>query len=324
MSDIKVSVNVLSYKHAKYIRQCIDSILAQKVNFKYEIVVGEDCSNDGTKEILLEYKEKYPDKFVLLLNEENMGVSKNSYNVKLYCSGEYITGCESDDFWTDEYKLQKQVDFLDAHPEYIAVGSNSVAVDENGKNPRVHLFPWQVNKRYTMKHYIKYGYIIHGNTLMYRNVLPYRDEKYAQLRFAEPTMPDVINRISLYDRGDIYVMPDITHAHRSGDAAPTSFTAQQKTRALELTEMYFRIVNNITAYFDGKYDLEPLKANRVASILRSKMTGSLPIEKEAFRALWRKLPFRLKWLSLCRCCQKSLRRMLHRVAGKLMKNRATQ
>lgn len=77
MDEVKVSVLVLTYKQAKYISKCLDSILSQKVDFRYEIVVGEDCSNDGTKEMLLEYQKLYPDRFVLLLNETNMGPSLN-------------------------------------------------------------------------------------------------------------------------------------------------------------------------------------------------------------------------------------------------------
>ena len=71
---------------SEYIKER-NRLLAQKVNFKYEIVVGEDNSQDGTREILLEYKEKYPDMFTLLLNDENMGAARNNHNIKLHCRG---------------------------------------------------------------------------------------------------------------------------------------------------------------------------------------------------------------------------------------------
>lgn len=315
MNEIKVSISIITYKHAKYIRKCLDSILAQKVNFKYQIVVGEDCSNDGTREILLEYKEKYPDIFVLLLNEQNMGASKNSYNVKLYCTGEYILGCEGDDFWVDEYRLQKQADFLDANPEYVAVATNFVLVDAKGNNPVRSLYSWQTNKRYTLKHYLRYGMVLHGGTFMYRNLTPYRDERYIKLVFAEPTMGDVIHRVLRYDKGDVYVLPDITHAHRSGAETPTSFSAQQNKKALYYTKMFFRIVDNVTAYLDRKYDLEPLKANRMGAILQAKVLGSLPMEETEFKELWNSLTPRLRRLSISRCVQKIARNGLHKVAN---------
>ena len=121
-----VSVTVLSYKHAKYLPACLDSLLNQKTTFEYEVVVGEDCSNDGSKEILCHYLERYPDKLKVIFNEQNIGASRNGYNVRRLCRGKYLTGCESDDFWCDEYKLQKQVDYLETHPEIAAVGANFI------------------------------------------------------------------------------------------------------------------------------------------------------------------------------------------------------
>ncbi len=127
-----VSITVIAYKHAKYLPACLDSLLGQKTNFDYEVIVGEDCSNDGSREILLDYMARYPDKLKVIINEENLGASKNGYNVLQQCRGKYIAGCESDDFWCDEYKLQKQVDYLEAHPEISAVGSNHFYVDDDG------------------------------------------------------------------------------------------------------------------------------------------------------------------------------------------------
>lgn len=319
MNDVKVSVCVITYKHAEYIRKCLDSILAQKVNFKYEIVVGEDCSNDGTREILLEYKEKYPDIFVLLLNEENMGASKNGYNVKLHCQGMYHTSCEGDDFWIDEYKMQKQADFLDQHPEYVAVASDCVAVDINGNNPKRVMLPWQTNKRYTLKKFLRHGMVTHGSTMMFRNVMPYHDEKFKKLRFAEPTMGDVITRVLLYDKGDIFVLPDVTLAHRSGAANPTSFSFQQKGKSMYYTRMYFRIVDNVSAYLDGKYDLEPLKANRMSAMVRSYILGRLKNEKEEFKAVWKEMSFRLKWLSATRGIKRMFKVFFQGIARKIIR-----
>lgn len=318
MSDIKVSVTVLSYKHAKYIRRCLDSILNQKVNFKYEIVVGEDCSEDGTKEILLEYKEKYPDIFVLLLNEQNMGVSRNAYNVQQHCRGQYVTGCESDDFWVDENKMQMQVDFLDTHPEYSAVATNTVNVDHEGNNPEPCLMKWQVNKTYTLKHFLRYGMVIHGNSLMSRRRTQQDPERYRALIFAEPTMTDVIFRVSLYDAGKMYVLPILGHAHRDGANDKTSYTAAQKERSVEISKMYFRIVDNITAYYNGKYNLEALKANRLGSVLRMRLLNRNRMNMAEFWELWRTLPWKYRLLSLERCIQKLSRDILRKI-GRVMR-----
>ena len=323
MGDIKVSISVLSYKHGPYVRQCLESLLAQKVNFKYEIVVGEDCSQDGTREILLEFKEKYPDKFVLLLNDENVGAARNNHNIKLHCRGEYIATCESDDFWIDENKLQRQVDFLDQHPEYVGIASNLVKVDVNGKNPKVQLMPWQLKKDYKLKHFLKYGLITHGSTMLHRNIIPYRDEKYVKLRFSAPTMGDVLTHALLLDYGDIYLEPAITLAHRSGAATPTSYSYQQKQKALHYTRMYFDIVDAINEYFGGKHDFAPLKANRVGAILRSSAGGNLQIDKEDLRQLIKEQSPKLRRLCYRRGVQKIWRNLLHKVGRRIFRKKVS-
>ncbi|MBR4864030.1 MAG: glycosyltransferase [Oscillospiraceae bacterium] len=317
MDDIKVSISVLSYKHGPYVRKCLDSLLAQKVNFRYEIVVGEDFSNDGTREILLEYKEKYPDIFTLLLNDENVGAARNNHNIKLHCRGKYIATCESDDFWIDENKLQRQVDFLEAHPEYVGIAANYVNVNVEGKNPRVQLMSWQLNKRYRLKDYLRYGLPSHGSTMVHRNIIPYTDERYVKLRFSAPTMGDVLTHALLLDYGDIYMESAITLAHRSGAATPTSFSAQQKKKAMDFTRMYFNIVDSLNVYFDGKHDFTPLKANRVGAMLRSGLSGNLEIDKADMKALLKEMPLKLRLLCYSRCIQKTWRNLLHKLGRKL-------
>lgn len=129
--NVLVSVHMVTYQHVNFIHQAIDSILMQKTNFKYEIVIGDDFSTDGTREILKEYKRKYPDKIKLLLNKKNIGGLKNGINVKKNCVGKYIAFLEGDDYWTDENKLQSQVDFLENNEDYIAcyTGVNVIGND---------------------------------------------------------------------------------------------------------------------------------------------------------------------------------------------------
>ena len=128
-----VSVAVLTYNSEGTIRQCIDSILMQETDFDYEIVVGDDCSIDGTQDVLREYKNCHPDKFTLLLNERNEGISKNYQRVLTHCRGEYVALCEGDDYWTDECKLRKQVAFLESHVEYGFVGTYSQLLLSDGQ-----------------------------------------------------------------------------------------------------------------------------------------------------------------------------------------------
>lgn len=113
-----VSVLAMTYNHELYIAQALEGILMQKTNFDFDIVVGEDCSTDNTRKIVLEYADKYPGKFKLLLHEHNIGAIANQIAVIKSCTGKYIAICEGDDYWTDPLKLQKQVDFLEANNDY--------------------------------------------------------------------------------------------------------------------------------------------------------------------------------------------------------------
>jgi len=120
---IKVSVHVITYNQGKYIREALESVLSQKVNFKYEIVVGDDFSTDSTRSIIQEYADKYKDIVKPLLHPYNLGPKglEGKYNFieTLYaCRGMYVALLEGDDYWNDTNKLQAQIDFLDKHPDY--------------------------------------------------------------------------------------------------------------------------------------------------------------------------------------------------------------
>ncbi len=128
---------MLTYNHEKFIAQAIEGVMMQQTDFKYELVISEDCSTDGTRIICRKFQEKYPDKIKLLLPEKNLGVIKNSISTLRECTGKYIAICEGDDFWTDKLKLQKQVDFLEKNPDYGLVHTDYIVVDENNDQRQV-------------------------------------------------------------------------------------------------------------------------------------------------------------------------------------------
>lgn len=125
-NPIVVSVFMITYNHEKYIAEALDSILMQEVDFRYEIVVGEDCSTDNTRQILSEYQDKFPDKFKLLLHDENIGMIPNVIATMKACTGKYIAMLEGDDYWTCPLKLQKQVCFLKEHPQVSMLFQNAL------------------------------------------------------------------------------------------------------------------------------------------------------------------------------------------------------
>jgi O-antigen/teichoic acid export membrane protein len=113
-----VSIHCLAYNHKDYIAQAIESFLMQKTNFQFEIIIGEDYSTDGTREIVFDYEKKYPDLIRVITSDKNVGMNENALRTKIAARGKYISFCEGDDYWIDPLKLQKQVDFLEENPDY--------------------------------------------------------------------------------------------------------------------------------------------------------------------------------------------------------------
>ena len=108
-----VSVHMITYNHEPYIRQAIEGVMMQKTNFEFELVIGEDCSQDKTREICFEYQKKYPEKIRVLWWHENVTkFGGNGRRVTTHCRGEFIAFCEGDDYWIDPFKLQKQITLM--------------------------------------------------------------------------------------------------------------------------------------------------------------------------------------------------------------------
>jgi glycosyltransferase involved in cell wall biosynthesis len=128
----KASVLIITYNHEKYIAETIESIVSQKVNFDFEVVIGEDLSTDGTRNICEKYAAKYPGLIRLLPSDKNYGAVGNEVRTLKACTGEYIALCEGDDYWIDNSKLQKQIDFLDANPDFSLSFTAIEVIDETG------------------------------------------------------------------------------------------------------------------------------------------------------------------------------------------------
>ena len=119
--EILVSICCITYNQKNYIRDTLEGFVSQKTNFSYEVLIHDDASTDGTADIIREYARRYPEKMKPILQLENQ-YAKGLYNVSgTYnfprARGRYIAMCEGDDYWTDRYKLQRQVDFMEAHPD---------------------------------------------------------------------------------------------------------------------------------------------------------------------------------------------------------------
>lgn len=139
----KVSVSIITYNHAPFIRQALEGVLAQRTDFPFEIVIGDDCSTDGTRKIVKEYALAHPDLIVPLLPERNLGDSgrKMFMETMKHSRGEFIAILEGDDYWIFDGKLQRQVEFLESHPECSLCFHDAIVIAEGEDKPRGNFMP---------------------------------------------------------------------------------------------------------------------------------------------------------------------------------------
>lgn len=168
----KVSCHVITYNHINYISKCIDGILMQKTNFDFEIVIGDDVSTDGTREIVKEYASRFPDLIRLNLRDKRgTGIpgKENFMSTLEMCDGEYITLCDGDDYWTDPLKLQKQVDFLEQNKEYSICFHNVKYIDISGGETKHKNFnSGSIEKTFTIED-LSTGNFIDAPSVVFRN-----------------------------------------------------------------------------------------------------------------------------------------------------------
>ncbi len=168
----RLSINCITYNQEKFIRQTLDGFLMQKTNFPFVIYISDDASTDKTPEIIKEYAEKYPDIVKPLLRQVNVGGPRNYLENLQRADCEYFANCEGDDYWTDPLKLQKQVDFLDAHPDYSVCFHlvREVWEDNSGKPDMILPTPdVRYNKdSFELKEFLHHNFICGANTVVYR------------------------------------------------------------------------------------------------------------------------------------------------------------
>ena len=165
-----VSVIIATYNSSKFIKKALDSVISQKCEFKFEILIGDDCSNDKTRDILENYKD-YNTNIHLYFHKENVGAAQNYFFLLSKARGKYIALLDGDDYWTDVLKLAKQVNFLENNPEYIGCTHKFVVVDENDnpiKKQKIRFV--KQKKKFTFKCFA--GYYLPGqpSTFLRRNI----------------------------------------------------------------------------------------------------------------------------------------------------------
>lgn len=241
--EVMVSVSCLTYNHEQYIAQAIEGFLMQKTKFKFEVLVGEDCSTDGTRKIVEFYQKNYPEIIKIVTSEKNVGLKDNFNRIVKQAKGKYMAMCEGDDFWTDPYKLQKQIDFLENNPDYIICCHYSKIIDQHGETLYVHPSPVS----------LEFGYedILQGNkeetftaTLIYRTSLDVT-HMGNQDWYLKCHAPDKF--LKLYATAvtgkKIYVMPEVMSCYRKHVGGVWSMVDPQVIKGRMLSDFNVIIKN---------------------------------------------------------------------------------
>lgn len=166
---MKLSVFVVTYNQEQYIAQCLSGIMSQVVDFDYEVIVGDDCSSDGTAGICDAFATQYPN-IRVFHHPQNLGHVKNWEFVLNHCTGEYVAMVEGDDYWTDPHKLQRQVDFLDAHQDYVLSFHRVDLVYDDVNHPEEHLFEHLEEREYSAKEIYETWSVLTSSVVFRNNV----------------------------------------------------------------------------------------------------------------------------------------------------------
>lgn len=213
-----VSVILIAYNQRRYIRQAIESVLAQETSFPYELLIGDDASDDGTGDIVAEYAQAYPDRVRAFIRPENLGAARNAVLLLQQARGEFIASLEGDDYWIDPQKLEKQAAFLRESPDFIGCTSRIRCVDENGRAIRGKP-EWIRQKRvFTLADFDGVHLPGQASSLMRRNIFRQPGHDYSVLTEADTMISDRTAMLIFLLQGDFYCFDQPMSVYRYAPA----------------------------------------------------------------------------------------------------------
>lgn len=265
-----VSVSIITYNQAEFIAQTLESVIAQITSFDYEILVADDCSTDGTQEILKEYQRRYSELIKLYIQPENVGSTKNSFHNYMAAKGKFIAAVEGDDYWIDNKKLQKQVDFLQNNPQFIAIQDKSLVVDESGEEIDIHSIEeskrfWEFDKNeFLVEDFNNWKMPGQNGGLMYRNIFQREDVDCNVLWQLSRNVGDRTLIMLLLFCGRIHCSNEYTSVYRYM-VNSNNYIASQKSNNLRYEE--YKLMDSLEDYAskmsDRSIDLSKPKKNTI-------------------------------------------------------------
>ncbi|MBN1060029.1 glycosyltransferase [Clostridium botulinum] len=257
MDEILVSISCITYNHEDYISDAIESFLMQKTNFKFEVIIHDDASTDKTANIIRKYAKEYPEIIKPILQTENQ-YSKHVKIINTYVlprtTGKYIALCEGDDYWTDQYKLQKQVDYLEKNPECTMCFHSAEIVDADGKSTGKLVKPYNEDCIAPIKDIIlEGGLFVATNSILYPKKLMDNPPEF----FNNTSVGDYPLQMFLSSKGYSYYIDQIMSAYRTG--VKGSWTTcmnsgeDAEEKMIKHHEEIIHLFEDFDEYCDSKY-----------------------------------------------------------------------
>jgi len=216
MNEPLLTVCLITYNHVSYIEQAIESVLMQKVNFTWELIIADDYSTDGTREIIKKYKEKYSDFIKLILQERNVGAARNWLDLITSPKSKYIAYFEGDDYWTDSLKLQKQIDFLEKHDDFALCFHNAI-IENHLSGSKILFHTKKMPLVFSGDDLLKQWLIPTASAVM-RNVIP---ETFPSF-FNQATHGDLALFLYVTQYGKLAMLPEVMSVYRLNETGVTN------------------------------------------------------------------------------------------------------
>ncbi len=211
--NLTVSVLLITYNQSQFVGQALESILEQKTTFSIEVLVGDDCSTDGTSDVIERFAGD--ERLKIIHRERNLGATKNLYDLQTRAKGKYLAYLEGDDYWNDPCKLQKQVEFLEKHKEFIGCTHRCKIIDEDGAPHSRQRLNWICQKQVYTLHDFK-GLMLpgHGNSMVHRNIFKDSQGQYEKLITLHPLIADRSLVLLMASLGPIFRFPEYMGCYR--------------------------------------------------------------------------------------------------------------
>lgn len=257
VDEIIVSISCITYNHEKYIEQTIQSFLMQKTNFKYEILIHDDASTDSTPGIIKKYHKKYPNIIKPLLQKENQwskGVSIINYTFNhKRAKGKYIALCEGDDYWTDPYKLQKQIEYMESNANCSLCTHAVDIIDEQSEEIMNIIRPKNSDSRIDSKEFIAGGGMFIGtNSIVYRKKLMDNPPDW----YFDAPVGDYPLQIFLAINGEAYYMDESMATYRASVPGSWSNRVYFSNDRIKHFSRVSKMLDSINEYTNYKYSEE--------------------------------------------------------------------